>query len=109
MINPNATATHFGRVVNLKRSLANQSLSITVLLESGHLVEELGFVYHKTLAVGDLVRCVIGFSMMTDRFGIKHVAKITKRNKRYSAIENRVNRQGYYTAIRSNLKAVSNE
>ena len=101
MINPNATSNHYGRVVELSRSY-NGSLNIKVLLESGHMVEELGFIYHKTVAVGDLVSVVIGFSIMSDRYGIKHVTKLQRRNKLYGRVELRVNRQGYYTADRSN-------
>jgi hypothetical protein len=66
-------------------------------------------VYHKTVSVGDLVAVVIGFSIVSDRFGIKEVIKLQQRNKKYKAIEFRVNQQGYYTANKSNLKAVSRE
>ncbi len=104
MINPNATSKHFGRVVEVSRSRSNDSLNIKVLLESGHMVEELGFIYHKTVSIGDLVAVVIGFSIMTDRYGIKHVAKLTKRNKKYASVETRVNRQGYFTALKQNIK-----
>jgi hypothetical protein len=103
MINANATSKHYGRVVKLDRS-RDGSLNIQVLLESGHLVEELGFVYHKTVAIGDLVAVTIGSSIMSDRYGVRHVSIVTKRNKLYSRIETRVNRQGYYTALRHNIK-----
>lgn len=106
MINPDATSRHYGRVVSLSRSRCNDSLNVEILLESGHLINELGFVYHKTLKVGDLVEVIVGFSIMSDRYGARWVRKMQRRNKRFAKTEARVNRQGYFTALKHNLKAV---
>lgn len=103
MINPSATSKHFGRVIEISRS-SDGSLNIQVLLESGHVLEELGFVYHKTVSLGDLVSVTVGFSIVGDRYGIKKISKVTQRNKNYSRIEFRVNQQGFYTANRANIK-----
>ena len=102
MINPNATSTHYGRVVNLTRS-NDTSLNITILLESGHLINELGFIYHKTVSIGDLVQVEIGFSIVSDKYGAKKIRKITPKNKKYKRIEYKVNQQSYYTALKHNL------
>lgn len=106
MINPNALNTLYGRVIKISRCKFNNSLNIQVLLESGHLVEELGFIFHSTLKLGDLVQATIGFSIVSDRYGVKAIKRVNKTNKKYQRIEYRVNRQGYYTSNKSNLKAV---
>jgi hypothetical protein len=108
MINPNATSIHYGRVVEVSRDRSG-SLNIKVLLESGHIVEELGFIYHKTVSLGDIVIVLIGYSIVSDRYGIKAIKRMQRRNPRYKGVENRINRHGFYTADRSNLKAVSRE
>jgi len=104
MINPNATSVHYGRVIEVSRSRSNGSLNIKVLLESGHMLEELGFVYHKTVKAGDLVRCIIGFSIMTDRFGVKHISKLRKDNRLYQRVEARTSKQSPFNCLKQNLK-----
>ena len=104
MINPNVTSQHFGRVIEVSRSRSDASLTIKVLLESGHLVEELGFVYHKTIKAGDLVACTVGFSIVSDRYGVKRISKLQRRNRKYKAIETRVSRQSPFNCLTQNIK-----
>jgi hypothetical protein len=106
MINPNATSTHYGRVITVTRSRCDDSLNIQIMLESGHLINELGFIYHKTVACGDLVQVTLGFSIMSDRYGAKWIRKMQRRNKRYAKTEYKINQQAYATALKQNLKAV---
>lgn len=106
MINPNATSLHYGRVIEVSRSKGNNSLTLKVLLASGHMVEELGFIYHKTIKAGDLVACVIGFSIMSDRYGVKNIRRLRRDNKQYDKINTKVSKQSPFNCLKQNLKAV---
>lgn len=77
MINPNHQSQHYGRVTKLTRD-HNDSLNVTVVLVTGQTVTELGFIYHRTLKVGDVVTVTIGYSIMSNRYGIKAVRKTRK-------------------------------
>lgn len=76
MINPDATCTRYGYITKLSRS-HNKSLNVTVTLPDGSTVEELGFLYDDSLRSGDTVQITIGFSIMSDRFGIKGIKRVT--------------------------------
>lgn len=78
MINPDRVHTAKGIVTELRRSPYNEDISLKVTLDNGHTIEEIGFVYHKTLKVGDRVSIQGRFSIMSDRYGIINVRK-TKR------------------------------
>lgn len=78
MINPNATSRMYGEVLELKRSRANGSLAVMVRLISGQVLHELGFIYHKSLKVGDKVVCDIGYSITSDRYGIRAIRRQRK-------------------------------
>lgn len=77
MINPNETHNRKGTVTRLSRS-RNGSLNLEVTLDNGTKLEELGFVYHKTLKQNDRVSVVIGFRIMSDRYGVESVRRILK-------------------------------
>lgn len=75
MINPNTKHAARGTVLECRRSPYADDISIVVRLDSGTELTELGFLYHKTLKVGDRVNCTIGFRITADRFGIESVRK----------------------------------
>lgn len=80
VINPNAKHIRYGRVTKLKREtnpLHSRcgSLDLEVTLVDGTKLNELGFVYHKTLKVGDFVLVTVGFRITSDRYGIETVRK----------------------------------
>ncbi len=75
MINPNAKHTRRGVVTKLSRSQYEKSLNLEVTLADGSVLNELGFIYHDSLKVGDKVRVQIGFRITSDRHGIESVRK----------------------------------
>lgn len=77
MINPNATCTRYGYVTKLSRSRCDGSLNVTVTLSDGSQIEELGFLYDDSLRSGDTVKIDVGFSITSDRFGIKGIKRVT--------------------------------
>lgn len=84
MINPNAKHSGTGIVTALKPSIMGGDLSITVKLLNGSELN--GFVEHKTLKIGDMVQCTVGFRIISDQYVIESVRKVSA--KRRKMIEN---------------------
>ncbi len=78
MINPNAKHANIGTVTKLERSKYRGDIYLEVTLDNGTKLNELGFLYHKTLKLGDRVTVWIGFRITSDQYGIESVRK-TKR------------------------------
>ena len=78
MINPNAKHKVKGIVTELSRSY-NKSLNVTVKTDCGSDLQELGFIYHKTLKVGDIVNITVGFRIVGDRYGIESIRRSNKK------------------------------
>lgn len=87
MINPNATSSMYAEVLSVSTS-RDGSLNLKVLTISGHELSELGFIYHKSIKVGDLVKVEIGFSIMSDRYGVKAVRKMNKNSSAKTRVLN---------------------
>lgn len=77
MINPNAEFKAYGIVTAVNRRPIS-GLSVEVETDHGTKLTELGFIYHRDIQVGDRVLVTIGFSIVSDRYGIRTIRK-TKR------------------------------
>lgn len=107
MLNPNHVSKMYGEVISLSRS-PDGSLNISVRMISGHILNELGFIRHKTLAVGDQVTCEIGYSITSDRYGIKGIRK-TRKDYRGPRITNRFVEMVVDQAYRNGMRCHYNE
>ncbi len=75
MINPNAKHSQKGIVTHIRRNQHSTDICVDVTMENGMILSELGFLYHKTLKLGDRVNCVVGFRIVGDRYGIESLRK----------------------------------
>lgn len=82
MINPNEKHTITGTVTALRRDRYDKTLYLIVTDDQNREWSELGFIKHKTLKVGDRVKCEIGFSIVGDVYGIKSLRKIRTQNNK---------------------------
>ena len=78
MINPNAKHSIKGTITKLERSADREDISLEVTLDNGTTLSELGFLYHRTAKLGDRVNCIVGFTIMSDRYGIESIRRILK-------------------------------
>lgn len=75
MINPNAKHSSKGVVTELTRWNDGRIRSLEVTLDSGRKLNELGFLEHKTIKIGERVSVVVGFRITSDRYGIESIRR----------------------------------
>jgi len=79
MINPGKTHKTTGIVIALTRSKHFQDVEFKVRLDNGTVLPSHGFIYHKSLKIGDRVNCDVRFSITSDEYGIRGIRR-TRRN-----------------------------
>ncbi len=75
MINPSQRHSAKGTVTTLRRFNYKGDIDFTIQLDNGVSLESMGFVYHKTIKIGDRVSVICRFSIMSDRYGVISVRR----------------------------------
>lgn len=90
MINPNKKHKVTGKITKLIRDDYYKSgfRDLEVTLDNGQVLEGTSTCSHKTIELGDVVECVIGFRITSDRYVVESIKRPRQAKNNWRAVDN---------------------